>query len=631
MFHPAPGVDLFNTVEPVQPLRHLQWGVGLSLNYARKPLSILTYDDNTGGTPSTSAERSGRADIVRNMLGAELWAALGLINRLQLALSLPMTLWQNGQDFVSPNPQPDGTNVKGASGYAFGDPRIHIKVRAYGKERGFQVGLSHWLAIPLGKDSEFGGEHNFTGFHGEGRLLLGWDAERFHVGAFFGFHWRAHTSHFFSTDLGQEITYGGAASIVAIKRWLTVVAELYGFHDFSTNINAGPLEIDVSAKIGVYPGVTLTAGLGNGLIAGVGSPQPRAFLGVSYIPDTVDRDKDGVPDALDKCPDVPEDKDGFEDKDGCPEPDNDGDTILDREDKCPNQKEDFDDFEDADGCPDPDNDKDGILDINDACPNDKEDGLPPRFADGCPRSKTDADGDGVMDDKDKCPNDPEDKDGFEDEDGCPDPDNDNDGIPDEFDQCPNQPEDMDNFKDDDGCPDPDNDNDGVLDKDDKCPNEPETINGYKDEDGCPDNGASKVKVERGQIVILEKIFFDTAKAHIQAKSYNLLDQVAQTIKGHADFRIRIEGHTDAQGKVDANLKLSQDRADAVRSYLISRGISADRLTAGGYGSAQPIADNKTAGGREANRRVEFHIVEAPPKPKSGGTEPTQPDDADGKE
>ena len=622
LFHPAPGPDTFITVEPVAPLRHKQWAVGLYLDYSRKPFSILAYDDSKGGTTSTSAERASLANIIANRVGGEVWAGLGLIGRLQLAISLPMTFWQNGQDFSSPNPAPDGTLVKAASGFALGDPRIYIKVRAYGNDRGFQLGLSHWLGVPVGNDSQFGGEKHFSGFNGELRLLAGWDAERFHVGAFFGFRWRAHVSQFLSTEVGQEITYGGAASLVAVKRWLTVVAEVYGFHDFSTNINAGPLEIDVAAKVGVYPGLTLNAGIGNGIIGGLGAPQPRVFLGAVYVPDTTDRDHDGVPDALDKCPDVPEDKDGFEDKDGCPEPDNDGDTILDREDKCPNVKEDFDDFEDADGCPDPDNDKDGILDINDACPNEKEDGLPPRSTDGCPRSRTDVDGDGVMDDKDKCPNDPEDKDGFEDEDGCPDPDNDNDGIPDEYDQCPNAAEDMDGWKDDDGCPDPDNDEDGVLDKDDKCPNEPETINGYKDEDGCPDTGPpSKVKLERGQIVVLEKIFFDTNKARILPKSYNLLDQVAQVIKGHADFKIRIEGHTDAQGKIDANLKLSEERAGAVRDYLISRGIVAERLTAAGYGSAQPIADNKSAQGREANRRVEFHIVEAPAK-----TAPPKPSD-----
>ncbi|MFI5290456.1 MAG: OmpA family protein, partial [Polyangia bacterium] len=193
-----------------------------------------------------------------------------------------------------------------------------------------------------------------------------------------------------------------------------------------------------------------------------------------------------------------------------------------------------------------------------------------------------------------------------------------DGIPDSFDQCPNAPEDVDGFKDEDGCPDPDNDQDGIPDKTDKCPNEPETINGYQDEDGCPDKGPPpKVKVENGQIVILEKVFFDTNKAKIKPVSYNLLNQVALTIKAH-DFKIRIEGYTDSRGSAEHNVQLSQERADAVRTYLIEQSIDPARLISAGYGPANPIANNKTSAGREANRRVEFHIVEekksdAPPK------------------
>jgi len=131
-----------------------------------------------------------------------------------------------------------------------------------------------------------------------------------------------------------------------------------------------------------------------------------------------DRDHDGILDDVDACPDVAEDKDGFQDKDGCPDEDNDQDGIPDKVDHCPDVAEDKDGFEDSDGCPDDDNDKDGIPDKKDACPND-----------------------------------PEDKDGFEDEDGCPDLDNDGDGFPDAVDKCPNDPETVNGFEDDDGCPD----------------------------------------------------------------------------------------------------------------------------------------------------------------------------------
>jgi|GEM_PF-1598920 len=132
----------------------------------------------------------------------------------------------------------------------------------------------------------------------------------------------------------------------------------------------------------------------------------------------VDRDNDGILDNRDRCPDTPEDFDGFEDEDGCPEFDNDGDGIPDSLDKCPNRPEDLDGFRDKDGCPEFDND-----------------------------------GDGVPDSLDKCPNTPEDLDGFKDEDGCPEFDNDGDGIPDSLDKCPNEAETKNDWEDEDGCPD----------------------------------------------------------------------------------------------------------------------------------------------------------------------------------
>ncbi len=140
----------------------------------------------------------------------------------------------------------------------------------------------------------------------------------------------------------------------------------------------------------------------------------------SHGPAEVDRDtdRDGIINELDRCPMDPEDYDGFEDRDGCPDVDNDRDGILDTADRCPDKPEDRDGFEDADGCPDEDNDKDRIPDS-----------------------------------RDRCPDVPEDYDSFEDTDGCPDTDNDQDGIPDTTDQCPNEPETKNGYADEDGCPD----------------------------------------------------------------------------------------------------------------------------------------------------------------------------------
>jgi outer membrane protein OmpA-like peptidoglycan-associated protein len=256
-------------------------------------------------------------------------------------------------------------------------------------------------------------------------------------------------------------------------------------------------------------------------------------------------------------------------------PDTDGDGLRDDVDTCPEEPEDFDEFEDNDGCPDLDNDQDGIPDAEDKC---------------------------VMD--------PEDKDGWQDEDGCPESDDDldGDGILNKDDQCVNDPEDKDGFQDEDGCPDLDNDNDNIADKDDKCPD----TAGVPQKQGCP---FEKVQVTLKGIVIKDKIFFEYNKATIKKESFQLLDDVASTIKAYPRIKlIEIGGHTDHAGSEKYNQDLSQRRAESVRKYLIDKGIDEGRLVAKGYGESKPKVplpeDGKeTEEGAEKNRRVEFNILE----------------------
>ncbi len=280
-----------------------------------------------------------------------------------------------------------------------------------------------------------------------------------------------------------------------------------------------------------------------------------------------DDDRDGIKNDIDRCPKDAEDIDGFEDEDGCPDPDNDRDGILDKDDKCPLEAEDKDGFEDEDGCPDPDNDGDGITDL-----------------------------------KDQCPNVAEDFDGFEDTDGCTDPDNDKDGIPDSLDKCPKEPEDFDGFEDTDGCTDPDNDKDGIPDLKDKCPNDPETINNYRDEDGCPDTLKKEPDMPKQQL--LRGVNFKSGSPEMTFESYQALEPLLQQLRQYPEVVIEIRGHSDSMGNYNKNLLLSQQRADAVRQYLISKGVEPERIRAVGFGSSSPIADNRTAAGRAQNRRIE---------------------------
>lgn len=249
-----------------------------------------------------------------------------------------------------------------------------------------------------------------------------------------------------------------------------------------------------------------------------------------------------------------------------------------------------------------DRDGDGIIDAEDACPD--VPGPPNTDAklNGCPLDG-DIDGDGISDSRDSCPNVPEDKDGYLDDDGCPDPDNDGDMVldwPTHADKCADQSEDPDGFEDNDGCPEPDNDKDGVADLDDQCPLDP----GPADNKGCPKKPALVV-VTSSQIKITQQIHFEFNKSKIKPDSFPILNAVVEVLKENPDLTLEIGGHTDNVGGAAYNKKLSQDRADSVRAYLISHGISASRLTARGYGMDVPIDTNTTEAGRAKNRRVEF--------------------------
>lgn len=231
-----------------------------------------------------------------------------------------------------------------------------------------------------------------------------------------------------------------------------------------------------------------------------------------------------------------------------------------------------------------DRDKDGVADSLDACP----DAAGLAQFNGCP----DTDGDGVPDKDDKCPS----VAGTAKYQGCPIPDTDGDGINDEEDKCPTVAGTA-KYQ---GCPIPDRDGDGVNDEEDKCPD----LAGDRANNGCP---IVKEEVVKRATYAASHIYFATASYTLLKKSNKGLDDVVNILKADPALHLSVDGYTDNTGKAESNVVLSQRRADAVKKYLVSKGVGEERIVSTGHGQMNPVADNKTAAGRARNRRVELKL------------------------
>ncbi|QRN95703.1 OmpA family protein [Archangium violaceum] len=535
-YKPGPGATDILGVSGAKVDGHLGWHLGASLNYASDPLGFLDprQDDFI-------------YQIVAHQVTLDLMGSISLWERFELGVALPITYQASQSDGTSPVP----ALQSGVTGAGLGDVRLVPKAHLLSAGR-FDLGVVVPVLFPSAGGKAFRGSSSVSA---RPQLIAEWGNENglrlvANVGANLQ---RAEQVRNLRT--GNELMYAVGAQ-VPLSEKLALRANLAGaFGLKDQDMEERPLEFLAAVQYRINPGLAAHVGGGPGITRGYGTPGFRVFAGIDWTqpgehapPPPANADGDVLADDQDKCPTGAEDVDGFEDEDGCPDPDNDGDGILDTQDKCPLQPETKNGFQDDDGCPDE---------------------VPPP-------PPVDSDKDGLMDDKDKCPSAAEDADGFQDTDGCPDPDN---------------------------------DKDGVADWEDQCPNQPEVINGVKDEDGCPDEGKSKVRLEAKRIVILEKVYFATGKDVILAKSFDLLNQVASVLKANPQIeKLRVEGHTDDQGNDASNLKLSQRRANNVRAFLLREGIAADRLEAVGYGETKPVDTNKTAAGRENNRRVEFNIL-----------------------
>ncbi len=513
-----------------------EWVLGAFMSNATNPL-VIRYD----GTEHMSISR-------RTMV--ELGGAYAFLDRFEAGLRMPLY-----------NQTGEGTDVGVASpsGTARGDLVAHIRAQLFETPgpTGLVGGVGLAVTFPTASEAQYAGVDKPSAralalltFTPHSRLSLSVNA---------GGVIRA-KSELQNIRQGSGLAFGGAASVKAIDG-LWVFGEIYGEVLPSSEVPSVMASAGAMTTAEWLAGVTyrpdhrvnIGVGAGRGLVSGLGTPDFRAVLAVTVTPA---REREVKPIEPPRPPTV--------------EKDSDGDGIVDSMDACKDDPEDMDGFEDGDGCPDVDNDKDGFLDS-----------------------------------MDKCKDEPEDMDGFQDDDGCPDLDNDGDGIPDALDKCPLLAEDKDGFADEDGCPDLDNDGDGIPDALDKCPDQAETINGNADEDGCPDPGDSAIALTPSAVELLESIEFKGTE--LKPTAARVLGQVAATLKAHPEIlRIKITVHVNAEGKEAKEKSVTEERAIAIREWLIKAGIAADRVSGSGMGGTKPLLKGKRS---PVNERVEIIILE----------------------
>ncbi|MEM9194697.1 MAG: hypothetical protein AAGF12_36295 [Myxococcota bacterium] len=563
-FNPALDTEGFLGLQASRTPGPGRWNFEFWLNYSLNPL-LLNLDDDT------------EQDVIDSRLNGHFLFQIGLFGRLALGVEMPLTLYQDVRQGVLLD------ELGEVDAVAAGDPRILARYRFLGEDstverernEGYGVAVQAGVSLPIGSDDAFTSEEGVTtelsaiaDFHLLGAGVgaqIGW-RHRFEPQTVLGARFRDELE----VALGLKLPIPVTRDLVGIleARWITDL----GSPGFNGPINYVEGDLGVRIRRG---DITLTGVVGTGFTGAVGAPSFRTMLAIGWNPRVLDSDGDGVPDDSDQCEFLPEDFDGFEDEDGCLDPDNDNDLIPDHDDRCPNEEaEEFRD-EDEDGCTDPlvDGDNDGVEDSQDSCPGQAEDQDGFQDEDGCP--EPDNDQDEVLDAQDACPTEAEDRDGFQDDDGCPDVDNDGDGRPDSEDECPNAVEDQDGFDDDDGCPDPDNDRDGVVDAEDQCADEREVINGVDDDDGCADRGG-RVLVRLGETQWTGRLPFERDQS-LGTLGEATVDQLARLLISRFPdrFAIHIGG---IAGSDEEKAAAAATRTQTLQAALIARRVPAERFT-----------------------------------------------------
>ncbi len=367
--------------------------VSMAASYASNPLVL--------GTDATSES------LVKSRMMLSLGTAYAFADRFEAGARMPLYM-QSGEPVVSGT-----TMVPAADGTAAGNLTLHGKVRFVHAPK-VHVGLGASLTLPTASDSEFAGTDLPTGRVLALASFMPVTPLAIHVNV--GGVLRK-AVQFANVDQGSGVAWGVGASFRAFER---VFFQLEAYGDAIPGGTRGrPTTADpmgapsmlktfeglVGARVQLSRQASVGLAVGRGLTSDVGTPDLRGVLTFAYAPSARelpplhrpvaeapadpnkdDTDYDRIVDAKDKCPKDREDKDGFEDEDGCPDLDDDKDGVPDTADKCQGKVEDKDGFEDGDGCPDPDNDKDGVADGDDKCPDKPEKINGNDDNDGCPDS-----------------------------------------------------------------------------------------------------------------------------------------------------------------------------------------------------------------------------------------------------
>jgi OOP family OmpA-OmpF porin len=611
------------------------FAAGITLNYAHNPL-VFGRTDATGSFTQTLS-------VIEHQLIGHVDIAGSFLDRVLITATMPIVLLERGTA---------AAGVAPATGVVISDPRVGLWVRLFGQPYrsaiSMSLGANVWIPLRAFAD---GSSAVSTGSSDQSvrvmpKLALGGLSHHVMWSFGAGFMYRPAaklgdaTVNEAGSSVGSELQLGAAIAYANTDRRFaigpeavlsTVVLGPSGVKPFGSDYTS--LEVLLGIHYNIAKILQLSVAGGVGILREPGTPDGRALLRLAYAPwkdgKPDDRDKDGIPDKSDACPDNAGISTDEPSTHGCPDRDND--LVVDKIDICPDVHKGKTPDPKRLGCPVGDRDKDGVVDSEDLCPDVHKGETPDPAKLGCPAG--DRDKDGVVDPQDLCPDvhkgevpDPAKL-------GCPAGDRDNDGVQDPKDLCPDVHK---GYKPDPaklGCPLPDRDKDTVVDPEDACPDQPGAPNTDPKKNGCP----GLVRIENGQIAIMEPVFFATNKDVILKKSFAVLNNVIEALKASPNIKkIEIGGHTDDRGKPDYNRDLSGRRANSVLKYLTEHGIAAEKLAAKGYGPDKPIANNKDAKGRERNRRVEFVILD-PVQPQGVVVKsaadvqvPDSPDQSDGK-